>query len=721
VSVRGRVSTAGREPPSASRSIPRRAASGSPIWVSDLTQDKIEKFDEWGNFLLSWETTESPCGCQSPDQLRWVREISVGGDGNLYVADADGERISVWSPAGVCIDSFKGPHNPVDGPFHPRGVAVNRATGEIYVAAGYAARVDEFDASRSYVRSWGDRERYGPVLFYPQGIAVSPVSEEVLVLDSQNHLIKRFTATGEFLNQWGKPGRLEANSSETPEGFISFWASSIGVDTAGDVWYAHVWTHYAGDTVPYAVQRFDREGVFQSGWPIPGGDFAGGGVDQGLAVDDDTGRIFISIQGGLVVYDSSGSLLDANYDYVRLGGLAVHGSFLYAVNPPAMEVHKYDLDLNLITQWGSPGWGDGQFKFSRSSGIATDSVGNVYVADTYNNRVQVFDPDGTFLGKFGSVGVGAGNFQRPGGVAVNKASDTLYVLETTGERVQAFALETATACADGVDNDGDELIDYPDDPACSSLADTSEDYTRLFCISGSSNEISWSWSVSGLGFDVENLAVAPVPNGGDAGALAEQFTTSVNAAAYPGLTASVYAGASHCFTVTVPETSETFSLCVGSTGQDPSCCVTPSTSCAFNPDLFEFDIGPPQTGVWRFWGPAQGGTIDFIMEEVVIQVATTHGDSGQQIAVAVASAINGNSALAAMGVTATTVGNIVTTNGLVTAFTVNDPGVHLDFSSPPGVPSLPASGVWLLTALVMACGALQLGRMGAALGWRRRM
>ena len=45
-------------------------------------------------------------------------------------------------------------------------------------------------------------------------------------------------------------------------------------------------------------------------------------------------------------------------------------------------------DYTYQRQWGTEGSGDGQFK--TSFGVAVDGRGNVYVADTYNNRIQVF-------------------------------------------------------------------------------------------------------------------------------------------------------------------------------------------------------------------------------------------------------------------------------------------------------------------------------------------
>jgi DNA-binding beta-propeller fold protein YncE len=51
-----------------------------------------------------------------------------------------------------------------------------------------------------------------------------------------------------------------------------------------------------------------------------------------------------------------------------------------------------------VIKWGQEGSGDGQF--INPFGVATDSSGNVYVADTYNHRIQKFSSNGVFLTKW---------------------------------------------------------------------------------------------------------------------------------------------------------------------------------------------------------------------------------------------------------------------------------------------------------------------------------
>jgi DNA-binding beta-propeller fold protein YncE len=66
------------------------------------------------------------------------------------------------------------------------------------------------------------------------------------------------------------------------------------------------------------------------------------------------------------------------------------------------RVAKFDKNGKFIKSWGSTGLAPGQFRTVH--GIALDTQGNVYVADSGNRRIQVFDGDGTFKRQFLNVG-----------------------------------------------------------------------------------------------------------------------------------------------------------------------------------------------------------------------------------------------------------------------------------------------------------------------------
>ena len=69
--------------------------------------------------------------------------------------------------------------------------------------------------------------------------------------------------------------------------------------------------------------------------------------------------------------------------------------------------------------------------------IAVDSLGRVYVTDTYNNKIQKFDSDGTFITKWGDHGLAEGEFDVPRGIIVDNHG-SLYVADYYNDRIQKF-------------------------------------------------------------------------------------------------------------------------------------------------------------------------------------------------------------------------------------------------------------------------------------------
>ena len=93
--------------------------------------------------------------------------------------------------------------------------------------------------------------------------------------------------------------------------------------------------------------------------------------------------------------------------------------------------------LAYSSTFGSSGSGDGQF--SRPFGVGFDTVGNVYIADYSNHRIQVFTPEGQFLRKFGSPGSGPGQLSCPSDIAID--DDTAYITEYGNHRVSIFTTQ----------------------------------------------------------------------------------------------------------------------------------------------------------------------------------------------------------------------------------------------------------------------------------------
>ena len=95
-----------------------------------------------------------------------------------------------------------------------------------------------------------------------------------------------------------------------------------------------------------------------------------------------------------------------------------------------------------VARWGGPlgsglpGSGSGSFRVA--TGVAIDAADRTYVADFENHRIQVFDDRGTFLTSFGSHGRDPGQFERPTDLDFD-SDGRIYVVDFGNNRIQVFA------------------------------------------------------------------------------------------------------------------------------------------------------------------------------------------------------------------------------------------------------------------------------------------
>ena len=111
---------------------------------------------------------------------------------------------------------------------------------------------------------------------------------------------------------------------------------------------------------------------------------------------------------------------------------------LYVADTHNDRIQEFSPTGKLIRKWGRRGSASGQFWDPR--GVAIDPFGNVWVADHENKRVQKFTYDGRFLGKFGAhggdgtLGGGVGEFNSPRGLS-SDAQGNIYVADDANHRI----------------------------------------------------------------------------------------------------------------------------------------------------------------------------------------------------------------------------------------------------------------------------------------------
>jgi DNA-binding beta-propeller fold protein YncE len=110
---------------------------------------------------------------------------------------------------------------------------------------------------------------------------------------------------------------------------------------------------------------------------------------------------------------------------------------VYVADTWNYRIQKFTSDGKFVTMWGKPGTADSPTTFWGPRGIVVDKNGHVFITDTGNNRVVIFDDQGNYLNQFGINGINPGEFDEPVGLAVD-SSGRLYVVDTWNQRIQVF-------------------------------------------------------------------------------------------------------------------------------------------------------------------------------------------------------------------------------------------------------------------------------------------
>jgi DNA-binding beta-propeller fold protein YncE len=182
------------------------------------------------------------------------------------------------------------------------------------------------------------------------------------------------------------------------------------------------------------------------------------------AVDTDSqDRVYLLTRydSNVLVYEPDGTFITAwgPEHFTNPHGLTVGpDDCVWTVDNGDHSVRKFSPDGKLLLTLGRPGepsdtghrQGGGFVvhnvetverpgpPFNGCTNLAINSAGRIYVSDGYGNcRVHVFSPEGELLMSWGEVGIGAGEFHLPHGIAVGP-DDRVYVCDRENDRIQVF-------------------------------------------------------------------------------------------------------------------------------------------------------------------------------------------------------------------------------------------------------------------------------------------
>jgi DNA-binding beta-propeller fold protein YncE len=147
-------------------------------------------------------------------------------------------------------------------------------------------------------------------------------------------------------------------------------------------------------------------------------------------------------QPGCIDPDGDGPLQLGDGQFHEPWGVAVDGQgHIYVADTWNHRIQKFSSEGKFLKKWGFFASTGGQLGepigMWGPRAIIVDAQGNLYVTDTGNKRVQKFDPEGNFLGQWGGGGVIEGYMDEPVGLAMD-AQGNFYVADTWNRRIQKF-------------------------------------------------------------------------------------------------------------------------------------------------------------------------------------------------------------------------------------------------------------------------------------------
>jgi hypothetical protein len=450
------------------------------------------------------DSSRNADGVGTDAQFDQPQSVAVDTNGNVYVADTYNDTIRKITPEGV-VTTFAGTPRSIgtnDGTGsaaqfnNPYGVAVD-TNGNVYVAdtynstirkitpegvvttlAGNPARTNKYGAVAGYVDGTGSNALF----YYPEGVAVD-TNGNVYVADTENYVIRKVTPEGVVTTLAGYAGDYGSlNGTGTGARFGS--PAGVAVDSTGHV--------YVADTGNSTIRRVGPEGNTTT--------LAGNAGDVGVA--DGTGSAAQFDEPFGVAVDSEGNVYvgDTYSDTIRMVTPAGVVTTLAGMPEPPPPGYSF------VPDYGLGGYVNGtgdSAQFYEPSGVAVDSAGNVYVADTANNTIRMVTSVGLVTTLAGTPRSGSADgtgtearFDYLQGIAVGANGD-VYVADTDNDTIRRITQAAVVSTLAGMElstgyNDGpgtEALFDQPNSLAVDLagnvyVADTGNSVIRMVTPAG---------------------------------------------------------------------------------------------------------------------------------------------------------------------------------------------------------------------------------------------
>jgi tripartite motif-containing protein 71 len=334
--------------------------------------------------------TPSYAGVEYSYESGKLSEIAVEDPASTSLLPAEVEE----NPNPPAYEKSVGSEGSAGGQFKTVGGLARDSKGNLWVTDSGNARIDEFDESGKFTLTIGKE--------------VNKTKVEAAGTEAEKNIC---TAISGNTCQAGVSGSGNGQFSSP---------YSLAIDPKGNVWVVELTGH---------IQEFNEKGEFLRKTGITGNGAGQFTFPQGIAAD---------AKGNIWVADTANRRIDEfneKAEFVLTVGKEV--------NKTKVEGGGTEAEKNLCTaasgnvcKAGVSGAANGQFALP--VGITVDSSGNIWVADTENNRIQELSEKGVFIRQFGAIGSGPGQLSAPAGLAFDPTGN-LWVADRGNSRIEEFS------------------------------------------------------------------------------------------------------------------------------------------------------------------------------------------------------------------------------------------------------------------------------------------
>ena len=453
-------------------------------------------------------------------QMNGSQGVAVDAAGNIYIADRYNDRVrKVTAATGIIttvagsIRGFSGDGGPATAAFlnAPVSVAFDQS-GNLYIADGHNSRIRKVDGATGIITTVVGSNltvysgEAGPAtsagLSFPVDVTLDASGNLYLADFYTERIHKVASATGIITTIAGSGFVGFSGDGGIGPAAAFHGADAVAVDASGTVYIADFFNHRIRRLTPPDVATWTMSTAGGSGTAGFSGDgaaatAAGMNAPRGVAVDltgnvyvsdtlngrirkvsADTGLITTVAGGGVCCALGDGGVATAAYLSSPTGVAVDTDGNIYVADDGNARIRKITVATDIITTVagsGTAGYsGDGgqatSAQLNHPTSVAVDTNGNLYIADTSNNRVRkvtaatgiitTLAGDGTAGFSGDGAAASAAQLRAPKGVAVDATGD-VYIADTDNHRIRKVTAATgiiATAAGNGTGARGPEPI-----------------------------------------------------------------------------------------------------------------------------------------------------------------------------------------------------------------------------------------------------------------------